>query len=79
MKDEEVALEILKMCYFQKGDDLARINTEIYHEILEQLRNYKSETTLGKIKELIEEYYQERNFCDYTRIQLIEKIREILN
>lgn len=80
MKYEEIALEILKISIASKKEPTSiEASINLYHQILESLRNYKSETTLGKLKELIEEYDEEKIYSGFKMMNLIDKFRKTLN
>ena len=78
MNDKELALELLKV-YSEKQKSFEWWHiVDNYHKILESIRDYKSESTLGKIEELIDEYNSLTSYCDFDRINLIDNFRKIV-
>ena len=78
MNDKELALELLKV-YSEKQKSFEWWHiVDNYHKILESIRGYKSETTLGKMEELIDEYDNSISYCDFDRINLIDNFRKLV-
>ena len=79
MNDKELALELLKV-YSEKQKSFEWWHiVDNYHKILESIRDYKSESTLGKMEELIDEYDHLTFYCDFDRTNLIDKFRKLIN
>ena len=78
MKDKQLALELLKV-YSEKQKSFEWWHiVDNYHKILEEIRKYKSETTVGKLEELIDEYDHLTWYCDFDRTNLIDNFRKLV-
>lgn len=73
MSDKEVALKLTEL----KGAvcDVNYLNT--YFEMLEGIRNQKSETVVGKIEELLYEY-NKSNYSSFSKDRFIEGVEDII-
>ena len=78
MNDKELALELLKT-YSEKQKSFEWWHiVDNYHKILEEIRKYKSETTLRKIEELIYEYHDRHDYCEFYKSELISNIEKLV-
>lgn len=75
MSDKEVALRIIEINGSKYNSDT---NVKLYLDVLDVLKENKSDTIIGKIEELLYEYDNLGKWCDYDRIKLIDDIRKLL-
>ena len=78
MNDRELALELMKIYQNELKGSSRDAYLNAYHYILEDIREYKSETTLGKMEELIDEYDHLTFYSDFDRTNLIDKFRKLI-
>ena len=69
MLTKEIALRLLE----------SNIEVSKYFDCLEKINNYNSNTKIGQIRALFEEYHKKSYVCDYEKSKLIEKIEEVIN
>lgn len=75
MNDKEVALKLTEL----RGLELlSETYPEVYLEILDEIRNHKSKTIVGKLEELFYEYDKKSSYCEYDKDKLIDDIRKVL-
>lgn len=78
VNDKELALELMKIYQNELKGSSRDAYVSSFHKILESIREYKSETTLGKMEELIDEYDSLTSYCDFNRTNLIDKFRKLI-
>lgn len=78
MNDKEIALELMKIYQNELKGSSRDAYLNAYHYILEDIREYKSKTILGKMEELIDEYDSLISYCDFDRTNLINNFRNLV-
>ena len=75
MDDKEVALKLTEL----RGlETVGETYVKVYLNTLEEIRNSKSKTIIGKLEELFYEYDHKSNWCDMDHIRFIDDVRKIL-
>ena len=78
MTDKKLALELTRMYCNHKDLNSECWYFDAYKKFLENIRDYKSPSTLGKIEELIDEYDKKLTYCEMDLHRLIDNIRELV-
>lgn len=74
MSDKEVALRLTEIRKVGSNERYP----DIYLRILDEIRNYKSKTIIGKLEELFYEYDHKSSYCELDKNIFIDNVREIL-
>lgn len=78
MNDRELALELTRIYCNRKDFNSEHWYLDAYKKILENIKEYKSPSTLGKIEELIDEYDKKLTYCEKDLHRLIDNIRDLV-
>ena len=74
MNDKEVALTLTKLRGLQNRDETY---LKVYLNTLEEIRNYKSKSIIGKLEELFYEYDRKSSYCEMDKNIFIDNVRKI--
>lgn len=75
MSDKEVALKLTELTGRRFSSDTY---LNVYFSILEEIRNSKSKTIIGKLEELFYKYDHKSNYCEMDKNIFIDDVRKIL-
>lgn len=75
MNDKEVALKLTELRGLKNRDETY---LKVYLNTLEEIRNSKSETIIGKLEELFYEYDRKSGYCEMDYIRFVDNVRKIL-